>query len=130
MAINVGELFVTPDLRDELFILRLRRTMADLRSSGGELGRHAGRGGNSNTAPTPPIRSLPERGPMAELLETLPQREYTDITIGPFLHVFDGVLFGLVIEQGRGDQEDEDDWAELFPDRLGFCEPWDGQYST
>ncbi|WP_431926278.1 hypothetical protein [Nonomuraea jabiensis] len=67
---------------------------------------------------------------MAELLETLPQREYADVAIRPLQLVFDGVLFGLVIEQGHGDQEDEDDWAELYPDRLGFGEPWDGQYST
>ncbi|MER7429960.1 hypothetical protein ABT362_44975 [Nonomuraea rubra] len=31
-------------------------------------------------------------------------------------------------QRGHGDQED--DWAELYPDRLGFGEPWDGQYST
>ena len=22
------------------------------------------------------------------------------------------------------------DWAELYPDRLGFAEPWDGTYDT
>jgi formate hydrogenlyase regulatory protein HycA len=39
------------------------------------------------------------------------------------------VLFGLLIEQ-HGEQEDEDDWAEVYPDRLGLCAPWDGQYAT
>ncbi|NVI89504.1 hypothetical protein HUX53_20025, partial [Actinomadura sp. BRA 177] len=47
----------------------------------------------------------------------------------PFRLTFDDVLFGLVIER-HGENEDEDDWAELYPDRLGFCAPWDGTYST
>ncbi|MER7599590.1 hypothetical protein ABT398_37340, partial [Streptomyces hydrogenans] len=29
-------------------------------------------------------------------------------------------------EDGEGD----DDWAELYPDRLGFSAPWDGRYDT
>ncbi|TMR97529.1 hypothetical protein [Nonomuraea basaltis] len=43
MAINVGELFVTLDLRDKRFSLHLRRAMTSLRNSGDELGRHAAR---------------------------------------------------------------------------------------
>jgi hypothetical protein len=42
---------------------------------------------------------------MDELLETLPQRDYTDIAIRPF-QLVDDVLFGLAIEQGHGDRED------------------------
>ena len=63
------------------------------------------------------------------VLGALPGREYTDIAIRPFRLTVDGVLFGLLIEQ-HGDHEDEDDWVELYPDRLGFSAPWDGQYST
>ncbi len=37
----------------------------------------------------------------------------------------DGILFGLVIEDGHGR-----DWVELYPDRLGFYDPWDGNYDT
>ncbi len=59
---------------------------------------------------------------MAELLGALPQREYQNIGIRPFRLTFDDVLFGLVIER-HGENEDEDDWAELYPDRLGFCAP-------
>ncbi|MEU8803868.1 hypothetical protein [Spirillospora sp. NPDC048819] len=66
---------------------------------------------------------------MAELLNALSQRKYQDIGIRPFQLTVDDVLFGLVIEQ-HGENEDEDDWAELYPDRLGFCPPWDGEYST
>jgi hypothetical protein len=66
---------------------------------------------------------------MTELLGALPGREYTDIAIRPFRLTVDGVLFGLLIEQ-HGEHEDEDDWVELYPDRLGFSAPWDGQYST
>ncbi|MFE9103737.1 hypothetical protein [Actinomadura geliboluensis] len=66
---------------------------------------------------------------MAELLDALPQREYQDIGIRPFRVTADGVVFGLVIEQ-HGEDENEDDWAELYPDSLGFSAPWDGEYST
>lgn len=66
---------------------------------------------------------------MAELLRALPQRAHQNIGIRPFQVTFDDVLFGLVIEQ-HGENEDEDDWAELYPDRLGFCAPWNGEYST
>ncbi|WP_326768391.1 hypothetical protein OG978_31230 [Streptomyces sp. NBC_01591] len=70
---------------------------------------------------------------MAALLDGLPEREYGDIAIRPFRLTVDGVLFGLVVERhDDGDEsgEDEDDWAELYPDRLGFYAPWDGQYDT
>ncbi|MFI1379650.1 hypothetical protein [Embleya sp. NPDC020886] len=66
---------------------------------------------------------------MAELLDALPRREFRSIGIRPFQLIVDDVLFGLVISQ-HGGHEDEDDWAELHPDGLGFCDPWNGEYST
>lgn len=62
---------------------------------------------------------------LARLLRGLPRRSYTDIAIRPFQLTVDDVLFGLVI------REDQDgSWAELYPDRLAFGEPWDGTYDT
>jgi hypothetical protein len=66
---------------------------------------------------------------MALLLDGLAGRAYGDIGIRPFRLTVDGVIFGLVTErhcEGAG----EDDWAELYPDRLGFSAPWDGRYDT
>jgi hypothetical protein len=34
-----------------------------------------------------------------------------------------GILPGLAIDDGHGA-----DWAGLYPDRLGFRSPWDGNY--
>ncbi len=62
---------------------------------------------------------------LAKLLRSLPRRSYTDIAVRPFQLTVDGVLFGLL----SGSDEDGD-WAELYPDRLGFGEPWDGTYDT
>ncbi|AGL19761.1 hypothetical protein L083_6251 [Actinoplanes sp. N902-109] len=44
----------------------------------------------------------------------------------PFHVLYDGVTFALV------DQSDAErgDWCELYPDQLGFSQPWDGTYST
>ncbi|WP_405717361.1 hypothetical protein [Streptomyces sp. NBC_00046] len=68
---------------------------------------------------------------MAALLDGLPEREYGDIAIRPFRLTVDGVLFGLVVEHRDDEDSDgEDDWAELYPDQLGFYAPWDGQYDT
>lgn len=55
----------------------------------------------------------------------MPARVYGDIAIRPFSAEYLGVNFGLVVEDGHGT-----DWAELYPDRLGFSAPWDGQYDT
>lgn len=77
--------------------------------------------------PDSPVSQAEAR--MTELLHALPQRACQNIGIRPFLVAFDDVLFGLVIER-HGENEDEDDWAELYPDRLGFCTPWNGEYST
>jgi formate hydrogenlyase regulatory protein HycA len=38
-------------------------------------------------------------------------------------------LFGLVLER-HGEGAGADDWAELYPDCLGFHEPWEGLYDT
>lgn len=62
---------------------------------------------------------------LAKLLRSLPRRSYTDIAIRPFQLTLDGVRFGLVIRK-----EDGETWAELYPDRLEFGEPWDGRYVT
>jgi len=62
----------------------------------------------------------------AELLDSLPEREFGDIAIRPFEVYFEGVQFALVDES----EPDRGDWAELYPDRLGFNPPWDGLYDT
>jgi formate hydrogenlyase regulatory protein HycA len=66
---------------------------------------------------------------LAELLHGLPGPEYGHIAICPFQPSVDGVLFGLVAER-RAEGGGEDDWAEPYPDRLGFFAPWDGTYDT
>ncbi|MBG0826796.1 hypothetical protein HS041_03270 [Planomonospora sp. ID67723] len=58
-------------------------------------------------------------------LDALPGHRFGDIAIRPFRYEFDGVLFGLVIETFEGDQH-----AELYPEGIGFYEPWDGSYDT
>lgn len=62
---------------------------------------------------------------LAKLLRSLPRRSYTDIAIRPFQLTVDGVRFGLVTGVDEGEA-----WAELYPDGLGFSEPWDGTYDT
>ncbi|MFC4062754.1 hypothetical protein ACFOWE_31055 [Planomonospora corallina] len=57
-------------------------------------------------------------------LDALRDLRFDDIAIRPFYIESDDVLFGLVIES-EGDEH-----AELYPDRLGFYEPWDGSYET
>ncbi|MEV7008877.1 hypothetical protein [Streptosporangium sp. NPDC051022] len=65
------------------------------------------------------------QGLLEQWLDELPGRRFGDIAIRPFRHEFDGVLFGLVIETFEGTEH-----AELYPDTLGFYEPWDGLYDT
>ena len=62
---------------------------------------------------------------LAKLLRSLPRRSYTDIAVRPFRVTVDGVLFGLLTGEDDGEA-----WAELYPDHLGFGEPWDGTYDT
>lgn len=56
---------------------------------------------------------------------------YCDIAVRPFRADFDNVVFGLIDEttddpgEGHGGP-----WAELYPQRLGFHEPWNGEYDT
>ncbi|GAB6938740.1 hypothetical protein JCM11754A_22670 [Isoptericola variabilis] len=62
-----------------------------------------------------------------ELLDALPGRRFGDIAIRPFEVFVDGVRFGLVLEtHDENNPDGPPDWAELYPDRLGFGEPWDG----
>ncbi|MFJ8010932.1 hypothetical protein [Streptomyces sp. NPDC096339] len=67
---------------------------------------------------------------LAAGLAGLADREYCDIAIRPFQLTVDGVVFGLVTECHAEDEEGEHDWAELYPDRLGFSAPWNGEYDT
>jgi hypothetical protein len=69
---------------------------------------------------------------LAEWLDALPGRKYCDIAVRPFQLTVDGIVFGLVPEC-HGDYpegEEEDDWAEFYPGRLGFYPPWNGLYDT
>lgn len=75
------------------------------------------------------VRLDPE--PLQTLLDILPGRHYGDIAIKPFRVDFDGVVFGLIDESGdRAGDGGHTDWAELYPDGLGFAEPWNGRYDT
>ncbi|MFJ2893538.1 hypothetical protein ACIO87_01465 [Streptomyces sp. NPDC087218] len=62
-----------------------------------------------------------------EWLEDLPERHYEDIAIAPFAVRSEGILFGLVVEEGDGADPVR---AEFLPDSLGFFAPWDGYYDT
>ena len=63
---------------------------------------------------------------LRRLLDGLAGREYGQIAIQPFKVEQDGVVFGLIDES----DEERGDWAELYPDRLGFHPPWNGLYDT
>ena len=63
---------------------------------------------------------------LMSLVGQLDEAEFGDISIRPFTVTYDGVTFGLVDES----DPDRGSWAELYPDRLGFSDPWDGSYST
>jgi hypothetical protein len=60
-----------------------------------------------------------------EWLTGIPGLVYGDIAIRPFQFEHDTITFGLITEDGHGTE-----WAELYPDRLGFHPPWDGSYDT
>lgn len=62
---------------------------------------------------------------LKQWLDALPGLRFGDIAIRPFRREVDGVLFGLVIETFEGTEH-----AELYPNNLGFYEPWDGLYDT
>ncbi|MFJ4682771.1 hypothetical protein [Streptomyces sp. NPDC088789] len=86
--------------------------------------------------PSPGAEETPGAAPdraearLAGLLDGLDGREFGDIAIRPFRVVFDGVVFGLVTERHAPTPGEEHDWAELYPDRLGFSAPWNGLYDT
>ncbi|WP_406081292.1 hypothetical protein [Micromonospora sp. NBC_00858] len=63
---------------------------------------------------------------LTALLDQLSDRQFTDVSIRPFHMLYDGVTFGLIDES----DVERGDWVELYPDGLGFSEPWDGLYST
>ncbi|MGR6320649.1 hypothetical protein Q2K19_22565 [Micromonospora soli] len=68
---------------------------------------------------------------LEELLADLSGKVYGDIAVQLFQTQHDDVVFGLVDESGdRAGDGSHVDWAELYPDRLGFHEPWDGLYDT
>ncbi|WP_404870284.1 hypothetical protein ACI1MP_33200 [Kitasatospora griseola] len=67
---------------------------------------------------------------LAAVLAGLAEREYCDIAIRPFQVTVDGVVFGLITECHADDADGEEDWAELYPDGLGFSAPWNGEYDT
>lgn len=62
---------------------------------------------------------------LEEWMAAIPGLTYGDIAIRPFRFEYDAITFGLIIEDGHGT-----DWAELYPDGLGFRAPWDGSYDT
>jgi len=63
---------------------------------------------------------------LSNMLTSLQDRKFGDIAIRPFWLEHDGVTFGLFDESSP----ERGGWAELYPDRLGFHEPWDGLYDT
>ena len=62
---------------------------------------------------------------LEDWIASVPGLTYGDIAIRPFQFEQDAISFGLIIEDGHAR-----DWAELYPDRLGFYDPWDGNYDT
>ncbi|MFI8367893.1 hypothetical protein [Streptomyces sp. NPDC085466] len=63
-------------------------------------------------------------------LDVLPGRRYESIAVAPFVVRSEGVLLGLVAENRGEENPDGKDWAELYPDGLGFTGPRDGTYDT
>ena len=62
---------------------------------------------------------------LQEWLQDILELAYGDISIQPFSAEYLGLTFGLILEDGHGTE-----WAELYPDRLGFSAPWNGEYDT
>lgn len=67
---------------------------------------------------------------LAEWLSQLDDLVYGDIAVGLFQTHYDGIVFGLVDESDDEPDGHGGDWVELYPDRLGFHEPWGGEYDT
>jgi hypothetical protein len=70
-------------------------------------------------------------GTLEALIAGLPGKVFSDIAVQSFEATRDGVVFGLIDESGdRAGDGSHIDRVELYPDRLGFQEPWDGSYDT
>jgi hypothetical protein len=69
-------------------------------------------------------------GALEDLVAGLSGKVYGDIAVRLFQIRHDDVVFGLVDESGERAGGRHIDWVELYPDRLGFHEPWDGLYDT
>jgi hypothetical protein len=68
---------------------------------------------------------------LSDWLASLEAVTNCNIAIRPFRVDFDSVVFGLIDE--TTDDPDEGHggpWAELYPQGLGFHEPWNGEYDT
>lgn len=63
---------------------------------------------------------------LREWLARLASPAYGDIAVRLFRLEVDGITFGLVHEV----DDQHGDWVELYPNDLGFTEPWDGEYDT
>jgi hypothetical protein len=63
---------------------------------------------------------------LSAVLDDLPGRRYGDIAVRLFRVDYDGVVFGLIDES----EPERGDWVELYPECLGFHEPWNGLYDT
>lgn len=51
--------------------------------------------------------------------------------VRPFRVDFDNIVFGLIDETtDHPDEGHGGPWAELYPQRLGFHQPWNGEYDT
>jgi len=59
-------------------------------------------------------------------LDRLPGLIFGDIAVRLFRLEVDGIVFGLVDES----DEEYGEHVELYPDELGFYEPWNGLYDT
>jgi hypothetical protein len=63
----------------------------------------------------------------ANLQAGLADAHFCDIAIRPFRVEHSGVVFGLIDET---EMHEGLPWAELYPEGLGFSEPWNGLYDT
>jgi hypothetical protein len=65
---------------------------------------------------------------LVELMGGLRDVAFGDIAVRLFQVAAHGTLWGMVDESG--DKHGGVDWVELYPQRLGFHEPWNGFYDT
>jgi formate hydrogenlyase regulatory protein HycA len=68
---------------------------------------------------------------LTEWLSQLDDLVYGDIAVRLFQTRYDGIIFGLIDESDADPERGHgEDWVELYPDRLAFHAPWDGEYDT